>query len=803
MKKRVRSTAFALALVMLFTSVSVGANAGAGGVTVTADIAQFDLAELDAVINELSVLRSLCELQGIPCEYETVNIAVLERYRHFLAQDKANNFAPELEFTLKSLNRLYAEAKGNLLGYLDGTRTAQSSPQYLTGERELVGGSIYAPTTAGRRPVYFVGYGHFGTAAGDVPVMNALGANIIQNEIGPSAVIVPRGTGSREGLRDDDMFDINTAAITGRIIPLLQNAAQHNVCVSLLISPHYFPGFLYNLYPDLAFPDSDAFIKYHINHPVARRVMEVYLRTLIPLVAEYPSLFNICLTNEPVYVSLRSDYDLPQWREHLQTKYGTIAQMNDRLGVKYAGFEDVPMPAENERGAFAAEWVLFNNRFFADWHRWLAESIRDYTDTPIDTKIMSYMSYNPTSQWRGTDIEQYAEFTDFNGHDTWSSIDNKNFKMFYKTAWYDFMGDVKDAPIFNSEDHIIGDRSKLYSDKENALLSAFVGADMWQGAIHGRDASTIWVWERSFDPTSDLNGSILHRPECIASVGKAALDINRLAFEVRAFDNAPEDVAILFANTARSYDPYYTNFVLLAVEAAACAGKSVRFVTENTIDELENGKLLIIPNATHVKVNTLTVVNRYATAGNSVLLLGRCMDRDEYGNMQDAALLKDTYAKCLLYGNNILWDTVGPLAGWLARAGAALEFLNLPFLTKAAEFLTTNRNALTLLFVAPVFPITARSLRDKILKIAPSDVMFMRGVFNTPVMNAAWRVTEHEGRLLINVCNYSNTPIKKVSLVYKGQTLETLEELIGARTVEDGFTLEPYTPMLFAVDIGT
>jgi hypothetical protein len=73
--------------------------------------------------------------------------------------------------------------------------------------------------------------------------------------------------------------------------------------------------------------------------------------------------------------------------------------------------------------------------------------------------------------------------------------------MFYKTAWYDFMGDVKDAPIFNSEDHIIGDRSKLYSDKENAWLAAFVGADMWQGAIHGRDASTIWVWERSFDPT--------------------------------------------------------------------------------------------------------------------------------------------------------------------------------------------------------------------------------------------------------------------------------------------------------------
>jgi hypothetical protein len=74
-----------------------------------------------------------------------------------------------------------------------------SSPQYLTGERETCRRQHLRSDYRGRRPVYFVGYGHFRTAAWDVPVMNALGAIIIQNEIGPSAVIVPRGTGSREG----------------------------------------------------------------------------------------------------------------------------------------------------------------------------------------------------------------------------------------------------------------------------------------------------------------------------------------------------------------------------------------------------------------------------------------------------------------------------------------------------------------------------------------------------------------------------------------------------------------------------
>ncbi len=780
---------------------ATGLQGSAAGITETENIAELDLSELDAMIAELDGLVLQCQNKSIPSDYETVKIAVLKKYAQLLAEDKANNYTEQLTFTVNSLNRLYDEAKANLEGYLNGSKQSLHVPKYLSSERRIDGGSITANTTQGERPVYFVGYGHFGSASNDIPVMNNLGASIIQNEIGPSSVIVPRGQGSHAGLTDDDQFDISTAEIYSRIVPMLQRAQDNNVCVSLLLSMHYFPSFLYDIYSDLKFGTAGGFLGYHINHPVARRVIEVYLRTIIPVIKDYDALFDICLTNEPVYVSSGSTYDYRLWQEYLTSKFASVAQLNETLGTTFSSFEEIQMPPDTERSALASEWVQFNNGLFSGWHQWMTGIIKEYApDIPVDAKIMSYMSFAETSAWRGTSYEQFAEFCDFNGHDTWSNIDFDNFKMFYKTAWYDFIGDVKNAPIINSEDHIIGDRSQLYSDEENRLLASFVGADMWQGGIHGRDANTIWVWERSFDDASDFNGSILMRPECIASVGEAALDLNRLSYEVQAFDNTKDDVAILFADTSRVYDAWYTNSVLLAVEAAACAGKSVKYVTENTIDDLEDGCLLIIPNAIAVKSKTLTAVNDYAKAGNEVLLMSKCMDRDEFGNPQDKELLKETYDNCTVYGTNLIWGLVDALAGALTKI---INFF-IPFhidTTKGVfEYITFKRNVISILLAPPLLVMTPVSLRNKILELSPNDVMLVRGLLNTPVTGTEWRVTEYNGKLLVNVCNYNKKVIRNASLVYKGKTIGKMDELIGENQVANNFTLEPYEPMLFSIE---
>lgn len=798
MKKLKTALAVLLVLAIYFPAAAVSPEPP--GLSVPPDISQLDTEKLGRMIAELESLVALCSEKGMNCPYESVNIAVLKKYAVLLEQDKAAGYAEQLEFTVNSLNRLYFSAKGSLESFLAGEAQPQQAPRYLNGARTARGPAIFAQTAWGERPCYFVGYGHFGQAAADIPILNSLGANIIQNEIGPNSVIVPLGQGSHNGLNEGDLFDIDTSAITNRIIPMLRRAAANNVCVSLLISPHYFPAFLYAYYPDLAFPESGSFLQYHINHPVARRVIEVYLRTLIPMIKDCEALFDICLSNEPVYTSSKSAYDFPAWQEYLAGRFGSVEALNAEIGTSYRSFSDAKMPAEGERNALAVVWTDFNNALLSGWHAWMAGIIKEYTCVPVDSKVMSYLSYAETSSWRGTQYSEFAEFCDFNGNDSWANLNNTHSNLYFKNGWYDYIGDMHNVPTFNSEDHIIGDRSALYGERENELLTSFVGADMWQGAIHGRDASTIWVWERSFDDASDFNGSILHRPECIASVGRTALDLNRLALEVNAFDNTKEEVAILFSDNARTLDMMSPNFILLAVQAAACAGKSVRYVTEDTIAGLEDGMLLVVPNAMSVKRATLDAVNRYALAGNEVLLMNRCMDLDETGRPQDAALLKSVYRNCTVFGFNPVGNIIGALA-------AALKPV-FSFLTKADSgkfgglytLLTLSRNVSGLLFVPPLLPMTVASLRDKMLEMSPNDVLFVNPLSGT-VLNTEWRTAEYNGRLLVNVCNYSSVPIGGVSLVYQGKRLTRLEELITQKTLAGPFTLEPYEPMLFSIEL--
>ena len=104
-------------------------------------------------------------------------------------------------------------------------------------------------------------------------------------------------------------------------------------------------------------------------------------------------------------------------------------------------------------------------------------------------------------------------------------------------------------PVFNSEDHIIPDYSTLYEKG----LTRFVSADIFQVALHGRAASVIWVWEKTGNPESLFYGNILQRPDALSAIGKASLDLNRLAYEINAFNEKDSDTAILYSNIERVY----------------------------------------------------------------------------------------------------------------------------------------------------------------------------------------------------------------------------------------------------------
>ena len=101
---------------------------------------------------------------------------------------------------------------------------------------------------------------------------------------------------------------------------MLDNAEKNNITVSVLISPHYFFDNIVNEYNISA---RGGFFNYNINAPIARDIVEQYVRQLIPIIREYKSVSNICITNEPQFWSdsAADNFYLEPWREYLKEVY--------------------------------------------------------------------------------------------------------------------------------------------------------------------------------------------------------------------------------------------------------------------------------------------------------------------------------------------------------------------------------------------------------------------------------------------------------------------------------------------------
>ena len=331
--------------------------------------------------------------------------------------------------------------------------------------------------------------------------------------------------GSTENLIPDPSFEtIPTHSETGwyasqtdlkaELLPLLQFAAKNHVAVNLLLNGGYRTS------------------PTQVNNPQdpSRVSFEAYIRALIPLIKDSPALHSICLTNEPRYWSDGEPTDRPAWQTHLQHAYADIQHLNTAYGTHYATFADVPLGPEvdkwkirqhitSTKGPPASyyDWLAFNDEQFAGWHHRMADRIHQLAPKiPVHAKIEDFL-------------------------DPGDGIDPGLFAAFSQTQWQRYRGRpvvrctgvLRVAPIFNLvEEHIV---------RENATRARNY---LWQGAIHGRSASTIWVRERHAE--DDLP----QKPAVVAAVGKTALDRNRLAKEVTALHAAPTSVAIFHAPLA-------------------------------------------------------------------------------------------------------------------------------------------------------------------------------------------------------------------------------------------------------------
>lgn len=558
-------------------------------------------------------------------------------------------------------------------------------------------------------------------------------------------------------------YSVNVDRLQTEVISALDEALANNVGVDLLMSVHYFPTTI--MAEEEYSSGQSGFIKYDIFKEEPKAVVEAFFKGLVPLVADHPALRSICISNEPTYRVGRDAENAPAWHQYLSEIYsGDVSAMNTNYHESFAAFDDVPLQETYENMAIYYDYLRFNDKMFADWHKWLANMVKEIApEVRVHAKMMSVINQTDTTGTeqaiaRGTNPELFAEFSDVNGNDAWNFIGSSR-TMLVKNLWYDLLTSIKNVPVFNSEDHVIEDRDERYNEK----YAPHIATDLWQGAIHGRSASTQWKWERSLSTTSSASGNIKHRPDAVALAGQTMLDLNRLAEEVVELQNVEREIGIFYSYPSRVHCITHSNGVYKAYETVSYNGKRSKIITESMLEgnKLDNIKLLLIPNVTNTTVEAVEAVKRFIEQGGKVILIGECFKNNQYENP-----LQNQQSVEYILSNSLYIPANSDETGTKLVAEKSLN-----------EAVSTALKSMGL-----------------------QDIELIDVKTGLPVSDVEWSYASDENGILLNLCLYDWDQGRSISVKKNGIVCSGLTELRSGERLPDQFEVQGYTPMLIRIN---
>ena len=591
------------------------------------------------------------------------------------------------------------------------------------------------------RPFYFGGFGHFGQIVEDLPNFADLGVTLVQDG----------RNGPDQGLKPDRSLTPAGEDIKAT----LQKAAKANVKVDILTSPHYFPGWAVAEAPDM----QNGLPYHNVDHPKQREVIEAWLTHVGQLAKNEPALLSFCLSNEAIYgVSGRDPHSLPAWHAFLRERHKTIDALNAVYESSYKSFEEVQPGGWSETSVgrrHAFDRVTFNDRHFAQWHRWMGDALkRQRPDALTHAKIMVFFTLDPDKLGWGVDPEQFCLATDLAGCDAYAQmfagvgpLDETTSKEYayhwqVQQMFYDLLHSFRGQPVFNSENHPMPNASGAYR-----FPPAQTRAAMWQGGLHHQGATTTWAWEEASHDS--LLHTIYFRPAHVWAHGRAFLDLNRLSAEVTAINRAPARVAMLYSPASRFWEPGYGVAIRTLYTALLFSGEKVTFVSERQLAEggvPEHVEAVLLPRATSVAASTIDALSTFMAQGGRVIAAGeQNLAHDEYRRPRELpAALRD-----------------------------------LPTIA-----IGTERE-------------TAAALRTVMPEAKRSKVALLAG--DASAWGVEFRAVEHHGALLVPMINFLTKP-QTVTLTVDGAAVgDALDLLSGGSVSADSLTLEPMEPLLLRV----
>jgi hypothetical protein len=495
------------------------------------------------------------------------------------------------------------------------------------------------------RPVFLAGYGEFQQIRDDVEQLPAAGANLIQIEIYPGDIF-PK----------PDVVDTKPV---DALVSVLDRAAKAGVAVDVQLSPHAMPSWVLEREPALR-KRRDGFVQYCIHDPVGRDLLQRHVQTVIGAIKNHPALLSVCLANEPGNIEEPCEFAKRSWRTWLRKGHGNVEAFNRSHNTHVRSFDDVPLPNPFEPPKDRIIWsdyIRFNEEQEVGWLEMLATAVHGVApDLPVHVKTLSILPEgSPFAPENGNDPTLIAGLSNLNGNDGYNLFQYG--KSDFAESWqqnemgHDLQKSLNPAPVFNSENHVLLDR------ESRDVPPAHVRAALWQGAVHGQAATSIWVWQRSYDRKSDFWGGVLERPDAVEAVGLTNIDLNRVAPELRTLQSEPSDVTILSSTSALTWDPQVPAVTAALYTALSFTGLKVGFLTER---QLESGikpstPIVFVPGIVHISPLALRPLVEYR---GRILFMGsdRLLSRDDHDHPTTlkipAEVLGDTHADSW----RLLWE---------------------------------------------------------------------------------------------------------------------------------------------------
>ncbi|MDD4623418.1 MAG: hypothetical protein PHG71_09310, partial [Kiritimatiellae bacterium] len=321
-----------------------------------------------------------------------------------------------------------------------------------------------------------------------------------------------------------------------------------------------------------------------------------------------------------------------EFRAHLESKFGSLDEMNAALGSSYSNWAEVDFTAALKDDALKYESFVYrmktNIKKGIPQQEW------------IEKRFGLPRSVHYSTHYNLCGLDPLVVLADFEA--LWSIFDIVGFDGGFGLAGSEFAIDFAkggldidlarsfypEKPIANNENHIIVDGVYFEYTNEETYLANILSYLM------GMNAGSIWNWANTRHTYGEY---AFTRANTYHETIRAALDIRRFPEEIAAFRHAPNPPFRIFHSlpSLAERDPYVRSLYGLYA-ASSFTGWPVRFLSERDLSkhDTKDVKVIVVPDARRVSETTFEALAVFAAKGGIVLVDGdEALTKDEWGKV--------------------------------------------------------------------------------------------------------------------------------------------------------------------------